>query len=404
MTRFDVAVDIGEQTLPVGVCYTHVRQRTLSTTFTYAGEYFQNAVAYELEPALPFSAGPSHHEGLPYCFRDASPDRWGRNLIDRQFQAEHAVREITELDYLLRTSDATRQGALRFRGEGSEEFEATSTTVPKLLSLPELLAAARQVAEGETGGGRDLQAVKTLLDAGTASLGGARPKASVSDEGTLYLAKFPHPNDRWNVMRWEKIALDLAKAAGVDVPENRLVDIDGSSVLLLRRFDRDGANHRVGYLSATTLLQRPDGQPGDYLEIAEALQPISEAPLEDLAQLWRRALVSVMLHNTDDHLRNHGFLRGKSGWRLSPAFDLNPNPEVAASRATSINGAATAGDEWPALWEAREWFRLSAKAAREIADEVSAAFRSWRDIARTNGATDAELRLFAPVLGRERVG
>ena len=411
MTRFEVAVDIGGQTLAAGAAFTHLRHRTLSSTFTYAESYLQDTGAYDLEPALPLRSGPLFHEGLPYSFRDASPDRWGRDLIRKQFLAQRntsgsdgASCEITELDYLLRTSDATRQGALRFRSEASADFEAPGAAVPKLIKLPELVAAAHKVAGdtvGQRAGAGDLAAVKTLLEAGTSSLGGARPKASVDDEGTLYMAKFPHPSDQWDVMRWEKIALDLAEAAGVAVPANRLLDIDGASVLLLRRFDRGADGQRIGYISALTLLGRPEGEAADYVEIAEALAPAVEQPTEDLAQLWRRVLVSVLLHNTDDHLRNHGLLRGGKGWRLSPAFDLNPNPELATSRATSINGAATADTEAEALLRAHEWFGLSEEEARQIAAEVIEALASWRDIAHARGASDAEIKLFAPVLGRK---
>jgi len=269
--------------------------------------------------------------------------------------------------------------------------------------LPELLTLARQAADdlSGAGGGAHFAAIKTLLEAGTGSLGGARPKASIDDGGALYLAKFPHAKDRWNVMRWEKIALDLAQAAGVIVPENRLLDVDGASVLLLRRFDRDAEGRRIGYVSALTLLGHPDGQAGDYLEIAEAFAPVAELPAQDLEQLWRRILVSLLLHNTDDHLRNHGFLRSQTGWRLSPVFDVNPNPELAASRATSIDGAVMIDAEGEALMRVCEWFGLSDEAAHQAAHEAREAFSQWRYIARANGAPDGEIKLFAPVLDRK---
>ncbi|MCL2881460.1 MAG: type II toxin-antitoxin system HipA family toxin [Coriobacteriia bacterium] len=406
MSRIDVSLETGGRTLFAGSLFTHFRGRRLSTSFSYDPNYLADRAAYDLEPALPLDQGAhGFPDGLPYSFKDACPDRWGRELIRKRLMSSRGAgnghpRELTDIDYLLGTSDFTRQGALRFKQEGSADFEAADTTVPKLIMLPELLAASTQVAHDAFGTASDLAAVKMLLDAGTASLGGARPKASVLDKEALSIAKFPHPSDAWDVMRWEKIALDLARAAGVAVPESRLLTIDGSSVLLLRRFDRDLQARRIGYISALTLLERDDGQSGDYVEIADTLATVSEAPAEDLAQLWRRILVSIYLHNTDDHLRNHGLLRGKRGWRLSPAFDINPEPVLTHTRATSIDGVVDAADEWSALWGARAWFGLSDEEAQDIAQEVSAAFIFWKDIARRNGATQKEIELFAPILSR----
>jgi len=239
--------------------------------------------------------------------------------------------------------------------------------------------------------------IKTLLDAGTGSLGGARPKASVRDDERLMIAKFPHHADGWSVIAWEKTALDLAEAAGIPVPGRRLVGIEGSPVLLLDRFDREGA-HRVGYISAMTLLEAQDGQPRDYTEIAEVLPENSSAAIDDLRQLWRRIAFSIAIHNTDDHLRNHGFLRRGSGWGLAPAFDINPNPELAVQRVTSVGGAVRPADEVNALLVYAESFGLTDNQARIILREVAEAAENWESVARRNGIAQAEIARFEPTL------
>jgi serine/threonine-protein kinase HipA len=293
-------------------------------------------------------------------------------------------------------SDETRQGALRFKTELDGDFQDPASDVPKLIALPALLNAANSVSRDEPD---NMEAIKTLLDGGTGSLGGARPKASVRDGDRLLIAKFPHHADEWSVIAWEKTALDLAEAAGISVPNRRLVGIEGSPVLLLDRFDREGAR-RVGYLSAMTLLEARDGQPRDYTEVAEIIPEYSAATTDDLRQLWRRIAFSVAVHNTDDHLRNHGFLRRKAGWRLAPVFDVNPNPDLSAQRVTSIGGAANPADEVNALLVYSESFGLTDRQARAVLHEVVDAANGWEAVARRNGIAEAEIARFQPTLLR----
>jgi serine/threonine-protein kinase HipA len=241
--------------------------------------------------------------------------------------------------------------------------------------------------------------VKALLDAGSGSLGGARPKASVRDDERLLIAKFPHPDDEWDVMAWEKTALDLASAAGIRVPRARLVQVDRRSVLLVERFDRE-AQRRVPYVSAMTLLEARDGDTHDYVEIAEAMADVSAGASADLNELWRRIAFSVLINNTDDHLRNHGFLHRRGGWQLSPAFDLNPDPDVRASRQTPIAGVETRAGAIDALMAYADAFRVDPPATAEILGRVSDAVSGWRKIAAGNGIRARELDLFEPALTR----
>jgi len=400
VSRILTYLELDGRTQAVGDAYFNLRRGRLTATFSYERDYLASRGAYAIDPALRLTAGPwSLPRGLPGAFSDAAPDRWGRNLIAKRLRARAGVEgrpvpTLDDRDYLLGVSDQTRQGALRFKTDVGGEFQQPTPDVPKLIALPALLHAANAVSRDEPDA---MAAVKTLLDAGTGSLGGARPKASVRDGDRLLIAKFPHHADEWSVIAWEKTALDLAAAAGISVPNRQLIGVEGSPVLLLDRFDRVG-NHRIGYLSAMTLLEAQDGQPRDYTEIAEAIPENSSATTGDLRQLWRRIAFSVAVHNTDDHLRNHGFVRHKAGWRLAPAFDINPNPDLSAQRVTSIGGATNPADEVSALLVYSGSFGLTDGQARAVLSEVADAARNWKSVARSNGITDVEITRFGPTL------
>jgi serine/threonine-protein kinase HipA len=217
--------------------------------------------------------------------------------------------------------------------------------------------------------------------------------------GTLPRAFLDAAPDRWDVMAWEKTALDLAEQAGIEVPARQLLDVGGQSVLLVDRFDRTGDGQRVGYMSTLTLCAADDGDHRDYLEVAEHLAVVSAAPEKDLAQLWRRILFGLGINNTDDHLRNHGLLRTGPGWRLSPAFDLNPNPRVGAAHATSIGGVDGGVEAVTALMTAARLFGLTTAGATRVVSEVAQAVAGWRTIASRNGLRPAELPRFEAVFG-----
>jgi serine/threonine-protein kinase HipA len=375
-----VELDVNGRTILVGEAYFHVARTQISTTFKYSDEYLSSRSAYPIDPQLPLSAAPYSVPGLPGAFSDCAPDRWGRNLVAKQHrrlvaEGDGRDRRLTEVDYLLGVSDTTRQGALRFRRSSAGEYLSTGAHIPKTVSLPELQHAADEAADGSGA------AIKRLLEAGTGSLGGARPKASVKGEsGSLLIAKFTRPNDDWNVILWEKAALDLARLSGVAVPDTQLVRIDERPVLLLDRFDRQGAG-RIGYISAMTAAQRHDGEQADYVDVVEAVEDTSSRWRRDLRELFLRTALSSALHNTDDHLRNHGFLRSDAGWELSPAFDINPEPDPAVERQTSINGAAEAEHEAEALLEIAPLCHLTLAEARDILSNVAEAVGRWQECA-----------------------
>lgn len=368
----------------------------VSTNFTYALDYLAMPGSYPIDPALPLSGGNHAVKGLPGAFDDASPGRWGRHIFTKRLQAEarqlgrHAG-TLTAPDFLLGVSDRTRQGALRFR-VGDGPYLSDGTDVPKLVRLPELRQAAHDVENHPD----DLGALKKLLDAGTGSLGGARPKASVQDGDRLAIAKFGHQGDPWAVIAWEAALLRMAKAAGFDVPRHQLVHLSGAdSILVLDRFDRDG-ERRIGYLSAMTMLEQSDGAHGDYFDLLDVIDENSEEPKADREELFRRIAFNVAVNNTDDHLRNHGFLRGRTGWRFSAAFDVNPNPDTAAERSTAVDGAITRDDAMAALLDSAEYFVEPGQRDAVLAS-VRGALATWREAADACRIHRADVELFAPL-------
>jgi serine/threonine-protein kinase HipA len=400
LTEVRVHVQLGGRTVAAGVAYFTVGRGGVSTTFVYDPAYLANREGHDLEPAMPRRSGQQYTDALPRSFADCAPDRWGRSLIDKrrralQGQAPQRLPSATEIDYLLGVSDLTRQGALRFT-VGDGPFLDPQDAVPKLVSLPRLLAAADEVESKDTQD--DLAAVKALLDAGSGSLGGARPKASVrGNDGALLIAKFPHRDDEWDVMAWEKTALDLAESAGLRVPRRRLTKVGARNVLLIDRFDRGPQGTRRGYISAMTLLEARDGDERDYVDIAEGLSENGAQVNDDLAELFSRVAFNVAIHNTDDHLRNHGFLRSPGGWSLSPVFDVNPNPDLGRRRVTSVAGVVDVDDEVDALPVLAQECRLSAPRTRAAVGRVHAAVSQWRAVSAANGVATAEQHAFAEV-------
>jgi serine/threonine-protein kinase HipA len=272
--------------------------------------------------------------------------------------------------------------------------------VPALVDLPVLLNAAERLERDDV----DAETLRALLRGGS-SLGGARPKAHVLDRhGRVSIAKFPSPaNDDWDVMRWEAVALRLAAKAGVRVPPSALHEIDGRPVLVVDRFDRAG-EQRIGYVSAMTMLEATDGEQASYTDIALVIEEQSPTATEDLRELWRRVALSILVSNTDDHLRNHGFLRSSSGgWRLSPAFDINPNPEPGPKFLSTALDVGDAEARIDTLLALGPYFRLDADQARSALREVALATRAWRDVALDTGVNVDELELMEAAFEHEQV-
>lgn len=309
---------------------TNVRA-TQSATFQYDAYYLADPRAYPIDPELPLVDWPTRTSSRAQfrCMSDSTPDRWGRALLDRAANRReqilpNRVRATLELDYLLGVRDDTREGALRFFDTNGEPLASELDGVPNLVALESLLALTDEMLLDPQ---LDVD-IHDLVAAGS-SLGGARPKASVvGEDGQLMIAKFPNAaSDAWDVPAWEKLVLDLAADCGIDVPPNRLIKVLDRNVLVLERFDRDGG-WRIGYVSGLTMASANDGDHSvSFADLAEFIEPFAEAPDYDLPQLFRRALFGLAVSNTDNHLRNHGFLRRSGGWALAPAFDINPSPQ-----------------------------------------------------------------------------
>jgi len=266
------------------------------------------------------------------------------------------------------------------------------------VDLPKLLSASQRFIE-EKDTDEDLR----LLIAPGASLGGARPKASVRDkDGQLTIAKFPRKDDEINAVVWERVALALAEKAGIAVPVVRLETVAKKPVLLLRRFDRDGAR-RIPFLSAMSMLGAKDNDQRSYLEMVDALRQHGAAPKEDIEALWRRLVFNILISNTDDHLRNHGFLyEGQAGWRLSPAYDLNPMPVDLKPRVLST--AITEDDataSLPLAMEVAGYFDLDESRAKTMAREVGRAVAKWRNEAARRGLGKTQIERMATAFEHE---
>ncbi len=389
--RILVHIELGGSTVMAGTLFVQTG-RSLTSTFTYDPAYAGRPDAYALDPGLPLHRAVGHTPGLPGALQDAAPDRWGRLLLGRHRQTagQGAGRPYTDLDFLLGVSDESRQGALRFSRAPAGPYLAEHSVIPQMVSLPRLLRAAEAVDGGDDG----IEATKLLLEAGSGSLGGARPKASVREGDTLHIAKFPHRADAWDVMAGEATLLELASRVGISTPKHRLTRIGDASVLVLQRFDREG-RRRLGYLSALALIGGRDGEPHDYLEVAEALAAHGASPEADLKQLWRRLVFGTLVSNTDDHLRNVGLLRGRNGWRLAPAFDLNPDPGATHFQ-TSVLGDATRGGRMRALKQAIGEFRVTAAEGDRIVAEVTARVADWRVVGRSTGLAASDLDRLQP--------
>lgn len=309
-------------------------------SFEFDPEWLQARSALTLDPDLQMYSGRQYADSGKHgfgLFLDSAPDRWGRQLMRRReaIRARHEnrpVRQLHESDYLLGVHDRTRMGALRFALAEPGDFldHDFELSAPPWTSLRELEAACRHY-EDESPSDNEHEIWLNMLLAPGSSLGGARPKANVLDTaGNLWIAKFPSRADHSNTGAWEMVAYELARKIGLTVPECRIERFSKhGSTFLTRRFDRR-AGKRIHFASAMTLLGRSDGDDYSsgcsYLDLAQFIVRQGARPTEDLQELWRRIVFSIAVSNTDDHLRNHGFLLTPQGWILSPAYDINPDP------------------------------------------------------------------------------
>lgn len=314
-------------------------------------------------------------------------------------QEDRTPRNFFVSDYLLGVYDEHRMGALRFKVNMDGPFlnDNREMAAPPWTSIRALQNASLQLEKEDAIHNDDYIKWLNLLIAPGSSIGGARPKASVLDtNGHLWIAKFPSQHDLKDVGAWEKVAHDLAALSGINVPETYAKRFSGPhSTFLTKRFDRTGGGQRIHFASAMTLLGHLDGHDAaagaSYLELAEFLIREGAEVNQDLAELWKRIVFNICISNVDDHLRNHGFILTKEGWRLSPAYDLNPTE---TARGLSLN--ISENDNQLDLDLARDvtpYFRISPSHGEAIIGKISTAVAKWRKVATQYGISNDEMAM-----------
>lgn len=401
---FDNNVD---KRIKIGYLFADIQKGKEIISFEFDDEFFDsflfsNFFDYDLQPY-------KSRQYLPLgktifgVFSDAAPDRWGRVLMKRRERIIAKENNLTkpktlnEIDFLLNVFDETRIGALRFSLEDGGEYlsEEKEFSIPPFERLRVLEEASRQFEKEENL--LEDKWLKILLAPGS-SLGGARPKATIKDvDGSIWIAKFPSKNDEYDVGAWEKTVMDLAKMCNLNVPETKLMKFSKfGSTFLAKRFDRVG-NKRIHFMSAMTALGKKDGESFEvsYLDIAAFISAYGANPSQDLKELWKRIVFNIAVSNTDDHLRNHGFILSDRGWILSALYDVNPNLEKGN---LSLN--ITEDDSRLSLdlaIEVSEHFGINKKEALDIEKDMITIIReNWRKIASKNGLSKSSIEYMKP--------
>jgi len=393
----------------MGMLYSERLKGKEVFSFEYNNEWLQSEPAQLLDPSLQLYTGLHYlNEGQENfgIFLDSSPDRWGRILMRRREAAlaraeGREEKKLFETDYLLGVYDGHRMGALRFKLEENGPFlnDNKKMASPPWASLRELEQISLRLEDDDVIDDPDYLKWLSMLIAPGASLGGARPKASIVDaDGGLWIAKFPSRNDQGDVGGWEIVTYELAILAGINMAASKAQKFSSDYyTFLTKRFDRGKDEQRIHFASAMTMLGYTDGQDhtdgASYLELVEFIQKYGANVDLDLEQLWRRIVFSICVSNTDDHLRNHGFLLTDEGWVLSPAYDINP-VETGTGLKLNISDEDNSLDLNLAM-EVAEFFRLSRKRATEIKDEVLHAVSKWREVAVKYGISRVEQELKA---------
>lgn len=383
-----------EVPLLMGTLYSTPSRGKEIFSFEYSKGWLDSGFAQQLDPDLVYYSGPQYlKEGKANfgIFTDSAPDRWGRMLIQRKesiMTRESGRKEKTllESDYLLGVYDQFRIGGLRFKetAEGPFLNDDKGLAIPPWTSLKELEHASLKIEDESTPEKEETRWLNLMLAPGS-SLGGARPKAGVLDQQRrLCIAKFPSRNDNKDIGAWEMVAGDLARQAGINMAEGKIIKLSSAyHIYFSRRFDRTDTGKRIHFASALNMLGHQDGadttEGVSYLEIVDFLIRHGSQVEQDLEELWRRIVFSICIKNTDDHLRNHGFLLTASGWKLSPAYDINP---VETGTGLRLNISENDNSLDPDLaMEVSPFFRLNEKQASQIISKVKASVQNWRSVA-----------------------
>lgn len=395
--------------IKIGCLFVDFQKGKEILSFEFDDEYFNSYLSvyffdYDLKPYKSRQYLPTD-KCLFGVFSDSSPDRWGKLLMKRRERIKakeqklHKVTTLYETDFLLGVFDEVRMGALRFSLEENGKYLSNDKVMstPPFEELRTLEEASREFEKEENL--LEGKWVKLLLAPGS-SLGGARPKATVRDiDGSLWIAKFPSKNDEYDSGAWEKTIHDLAKMCGLNVPETKLVKFSKyGSTFLIKRFDRDGAK-RVHFMSAMTALGKKDGDNASngisYLDIAAFISANGAKPSQDLKELWKRIVFNIAVSNTDDHLRNHGFILTEKGWILSKLYDVNPNLD---KNSLSLN--ITENDNELSVdlaIDVCDHFGIERNDAINITKDIlSIVSNNWQILAQKNGISKSSIEYMRP--------
>lgn len=405
MIRNRTGVCVGRAAKPVGRLTFVKDGRREYSAFAYETAWLTDRDRFEISPDLPLIEGHVTRRSLtpedscfPFALADTAPDAWGERII-RRAHARHRDKDsslpfLTPFDYLAAVDDFARVGALRLRDrDGAFLGSSTQYRTPPLIELEHLYAASRAVEQGT----ESLEDLAYLQGKGT-SLGGLRPKCTIVDEDMrLAIGKFPSVADDRSVTRGEVLALALARRAGIDTAQARIVMVGSVPVAVIDRFDRAADSARIPYLSGTALLQASRHEDRSYTELVDVLRATSLRPIEDARELWRRLVFNLLITNIDDHLSNVGALYAGGGlWRLAPAFDLNPFPEKLRESKTWLSESSGPITTLNQLLHEASYFGLAPADARSIVADVAIAVRDWRQVATSAavGFKESDLDLF----------
>lgn len=401
-TVFVFLNSLGEEKFVGKLFFSTIRANEIYS-FEFDDDFLKDTT-FSLDPDLCFFRGRQfvpNGKKIFGCFSDCCPDRWGRTLLERKEmilseKENRARKQLFEMDYLLGVQDSTRSGGFRFKKNRDDEKyigEDSYLSVPPIASLRKLQQACYNF-ESE----KDVFETKWLsqiLEPGS-SLGGARPKATVQDvDGSFWVAKFPSRNDTTNNCAWEKTVNDLAAMCGLDVAESKFEKFGRHCCFLSKRFDRvvkNGKIQRIHFSSAMTQLGKTDGDSGEasYLDIANFLRTSGSEPENDLLELWNRIVFNIAISNTDDHLRNHGFLFAENGWKLSPLYDITPN---VGKKHLSLNiNEKNNRKSFELAMESRKLYGISESRAKENIEKITSTVKNnWKRIASQYGISRPEM-------------
>lgn len=398
-------VVLGERKIPVGRLVFETDGRRSHSSFTYNDAWLENPESFDISPFMPRGRAAFHassagrgsrkRDVLAGPFTDGAPDDWGRKLLRRVMGGG-----ATEFDFLVAADDFARQGALRYVDDAGNLLSAGFSPIPRLTELEALRRVAARFEQDPEGA----EAEAWELAGAAGSLGGARPKANVVDGQDLWIAKFTSINDTWPVERLEVATLRIAAQVGLRVPEVRLeLAASDRPVALIHRFDRR-AGGRIPYISARTALGKVGSASGSYTDIADALRAISVEAAKDIREVWSRMVFGILVTNTDDHLKNHGLLYVRANrWRLSPMFDVNPQPRRHPQMETAISPIHGAEPSIAAAIDAAPFFDLTAQEARDRARDMARQISlTWRAELRRQGIVGRDLSACAPAFEHRR--